>query len=268
MEKRYKPNEIYQMVGINRGTLRHYVERGLIAPASVDSENGYAMYGEQELVQMLVLRYYRSLELGVNEIKAFLLDSDLPSQVKLMDDTLAQLDTQIALLTEKRERLARRREQVFRTVTEFEKTLYPGNIKVPMYLLDLDEARRRPDGSALIRELSDRLPHIHISLVGNVENFTAHRPIVTKVGYGAVGSQHLHGLDLSAFRCIPAQPCVVCHARVENPLLIQPHELKPLYDTVEQNGLTVIDGVFGHILSAERINGKFYYYLVMRVHVA
>ena len=267
VEKLYRAKEFYHMAGVTRQTLRHYIDKGLIAPARV-AENGYALYGQQELLQLLLLRYYRALELGVDEVKEFLWCNDLPTQVSELDSALETLDAQIAVLREKRKRLEIRRRQVQECITLPEKT-YSGEIQEPMYVLHVDEAYRRPDGPELIQALSSRLPHIHISLCGDYRDFNARRPMATRVGYGAVGTRFLEGLNLDAFQCIPVQPCIVARARVENPLLIQPHELHVLYDAVAQGGHEVINGVFGHIISAERQkDGKFYYYIVMRVHVA
>lgn len=265
MEKLYKPNELYHMAGVTRETLRHYVDKGLITPARVE-KNGYAFYGEQELLQLMLLRYYRSLDLGVDEVKQFLLHNDLLTQTAQMDAALEVLDAQIAALQERRQRLAIRRRQVCECATLPEK-VYPGTIEEPMYVLHIDDALRRSGGGALIQALSDRAPNIHISLSADYHDFIARRPMPARVGYGAVGTRFLEGLDLSAFQCIPAQPCLVARAQVENPLLIQPHELRTLYRAVEEGGYQVINGVFGHILSAERQDGKFRYYIIMRVHV-
>lgn len=91
MEKLYKPNEFYEMTGTSRETLRHYVEKGLLRPARI-TEKGYALYGEREVMQMMLLRYYRSCNMAVEEVRDFLWSKDMSGQIGELDRAVESLE--------------------------------------------------------------------------------------------------------------------------------------------------------------------------------
>ncbi len=265
MEKLYKPNEFYKLTGVSRETLRHYVEKGLLYPAGI-TEKGYALYGEREVMQMMLLRYYRSCHMTVEEVRDFLWSKDMPDQIQELDRTVKSLEEQIRELERQRWNLIRRRRLVYESRQNLGQVFLHAEGK-EMFLLNMEEAGRTPEGERALRTMAERFPEGHISLMGRVEDFLARRPMPVRLGYGVSQRDNLEGLELSLFHHLPAQPALVTRVRVADPLLLQPEDLQPLYDEVERQGYTVRDGVYGHLLSMEREGEKFYYYITMRVHV-
>jgi len=273
MKELFSANEFYGMTGTSRETLRHYVDKGLILPAHV-SEKGYAYYGEQELLQMMILRYYRSFELSVTEMKGFLWEETVQQQVEELDLALERLDRQIAALQQKRARLVSRRRQVYDSAARCGQAFIgevpsPDFIPKPMYILNILETWDRLGKGAIpvFHTLAARFPRSHISLMANCADFLAKRPMPVRLGYGTVGLGNIEGLDPDLFRVIPVHRSLVTRIRVADPLLLSPEDLRPLYDRVEAEGCEVVDGVFGHLLSMERQGDRFYYYITMRVHI-
>lgn len=265
MGKLYKPNEFYEVTGISRETLRHYVEKGLLYPAEV-TEKGYALYGEREVMQMMLLRYYRSCNMAVDEVRDFLWSKDMPDQIQELDRAVRSLEEQIRELERQRRNLIRRRRLVYESRQNLNQTFFHAEGK-EMFLLNIEEARQIPEGVGIIQTMAARFPEGHISLMGRVEDFLARRPMPVSLGYGATRRESLEGLDRKLFHRIPAQPALVTRVRVTDPLLLQPEDLQPLYDEVERKGYIVKDGIYGHLLSMEREENQFYYYITMRVHV-
>lgn len=261
----YKPNEFYEMTGTSRETLRHYVEKGLLRPAAV-TEKGYALYGEREVMQMMLLRYYRSCNMTVEEVRDLLWTKAMPDQIRELDRAVESLEDQIRELERQRRNLVRRRQLVYESRQNLGQTFFHREGR-EMFLLNMAEARRTPEGERTIQAMAARFPEGHISLMGRVEDFLARRPMPVRLGYGASRRENLEGLDRSLFYRLPAQPALVTRVRVEDPLLLRPEDLQPLYDEVERQGYTVRDGIYGHLLSMERVGEKFYYYITMRVHV-
>lgn len=265
MGKLYKPNEFYEVTGVSRETLRHYVEKGLLRPAEI-TEKGYALYGEREVMQMMLLRYYRSCNMAVEEVRDLLWSKDMEHQVWELDRTVESLEEQIRELERQRRNLIRRRQLVYESRQNLGQTFLHAEGR-EMFLLNMEEARQTPEGVGLIHTMAARFPEGHISLMGRVEDFLARRPMPVRLGYGTTRRESLEGLDLSLFHRIPAQPALVTRVRVEDPLLLRSEDLQPLYDEVERQGYAVQDGVYGHLLSMEREEEKFYYYITMRVHI-
>lgn len=265
MGRLYKPNEFYEATGVSRETLRHYVEKGLLYPAET-TEKGYALYGEREVMQMMLLRYYRSCNMTVEEVRDLLWSKDMPDQIQELDRAAESLEEQIRELERQRKLLLRRRRLVWESRQNLNQAFFhaPGR---EMFLLNMEEARQSREGERAIHTMAARFPEGHISLMGRVEDFLARRPMPIRLGYGASRRENLEGLELSLFHHIPAQPALVTRVRVADPLLLEPGDLQPLYDEVERRGYAVRDGIYGHLLSMERVGEKFFYYITMRVHV-
>ena len=265
MGRLYKPNEFYEVTGISRETLRHYVEKGLLYPAET-TEKGYALYGQREVMQMMLLRYYRSCNMTVDEVRDLLWSRDMEHQVWELDRTVESLEEQIRELERQRRNLIRRRQLVYESRENLNRTFFHKEGR-EMFLLNMEEARQTREGERAIQAMAARFPEGHISLMGRVEDFLARRAMPVELGYGATKRESLEGLDIKLFHRIPAQPALVTRVRVKDPLLLQPEDLRPLYDEVERRGYTVRDGVYGHLLGMEREGESFSYYITMRVHV-
>ena len=265
MEELFRPGEFYSITGTSRETLRYYTDKGLLHPAQV-TEKGYALYGMQEVMQMMLMRYYRSCDMTVEEVRDLLLHEEIGGQLRNMDDTLENLEEQLRQLERKRQKLLRRRALIKESKERLGKTFFHREGK-KMYLLNVEEACRAPGGRKAMQAMAAKFPGGHISLMARLEDFLARRPMPARLGYGIVHPETVEGVDPSLFHVIPAQPALVTRVRVQDPLLLRPEDLQPLYDEAERRHYTIQNGVFGHILSMERRDGQNFYYITMRVHV-
>ena len=64
----YTVKQLSTLAGVTPRTLRHYDQIGLLAPESV-GENGYRYYGEQSLLRLQQILFYRELGLPLEAIK-------------------------------------------------------------------------------------------------------------------------------------------------------------------------------------------------------
>lgn len=267
MEHLFKPNEFYKMMGITRETMRHYIDKGLIAPAYTN-EKGYSFYSEKEALQMMIIRFYRSCELPVESMKDFLWHMDLPAQVDELDQTIRSLDEQICRLQKKKQFLQARRRILYESGTYLNQP-FLHEAGREMYLLNIAETVSclGRDSVGIIRDLSLRFPMVHISLMADWKDFVERRPMKVQLEYGIVGKENTKDLDLSLFHKLSAQKCLVVRVCVKNPLFLVPEDLRPLYEKIQEEGYEVVDGVFGHLLSMEKEKDEFLYYITMRVHI-
>lgn len=261
-ERLYKSGEICQMLGITRETLRHYRNTELVNAAEV-SENGYHLFDERAMLNLMLIRFYRSYDILLPEVKRFIQDADLREQTDILGEAMAIIDDRIRELEALKDALARR----IRIMEESHVT--PPLVQYDphgreMFLLNIRDAlsSRKADGIAAIRAMAALFPRAHISLVGGLDDLLARRPMPCKLGFGVIGeipaSVPHHGL----FQRIPGESCVFARIKVKNPLCIQPDEIAPLRDAVTRNRLTPRDGVFGHIVSAQQDD----FSITMRIH--
>ena len=64
-------SELANIFEINQHTIRHYEEKGLLAPAKV-SENGYRKYGLTEAYKLSFVLFLRELGLSLSDVYNYL----------------------------------------------------------------------------------------------------------------------------------------------------------------------------------------------------
>lgn len=67
----YTVKQLADLAGVSARTLHYYDEIGLLAPTAY-GENGYRYYGEEAVLRLQQILFYRELDLNLNEIRALL----------------------------------------------------------------------------------------------------------------------------------------------------------------------------------------------------
>lgn len=108
----YSVNEVAEMAGVTKRTLRYYHKIGLLEP--VVQENGYRAYSDADLNKFQIILFYKELEIPLSEIKTMLACGDSEAVI---------LERQYAMLKEKESRLQR-------VIELMEETLEKGSNRV------------------------------------------------------------------------------------------------------------------------------------------
>ena len=139
----YTVNKLAKMAGVSVRTLHHYDAIGLVKPLS-RSASGYRLYGEEELLRLQQVLFYRELDLSLEEIGRIL---DEPGY-----DLLAALETQKRFLAARAVRIARLIDTVDRTI---------GRLKGENMLSDeeLYEGFAKDEVAEIKRETEERWGH-------------------------------------------------------------------------------------------------------------
>ncbi len=103
----YTVGKLAKMAGVSIRTLHHYDRIGLLHPAS-RSETGYRRYGEQELLRLQQILFFKELDLSLEEIRDILDDPGF--------DLVTALRRHHALLQQRAARLSRLLETVDKTI--------------------------------------------------------------------------------------------------------------------------------------------------------
>ncbi len=103
----YRVSQLARMAGVSVRTLHHYDQIGLLKP-SARSEAGYRLYGEEELLRLQQVLFYREIGLPLEDIR------------RILDDPgfcpVRALEQHRTLLRQRIERLARLVRTIDRTI--------------------------------------------------------------------------------------------------------------------------------------------------------
>ena len=68
----YSIGEVSKICNVSKKTLRFYDKIGLISPDVVSGENNYRYYGEDTLLFIPVIKYFKQMGFKLEDMKAFL----------------------------------------------------------------------------------------------------------------------------------------------------------------------------------------------------
>ena len=91
----YTVSQLAKMAGVSVRTLHHYDHIGLLKPSSRTSA-GYRLYGEQDLLRLQQILFFKELDLPLHEVKDILDDAGF--------DQVQALENHRRLLREQAER--------------------------------------------------------------------------------------------------------------------------------------------------------------------
>jgi len=139
--KAYTVGQLASMAGVSVRTLHHYDEIGLLAP-SARSDNGYRLYGEEDLYRLQQVLLYREMGLALREIGR-VLDGPAFDQRRALEQHRENLQRQAA-------RLARLLNTVERTIRRLE------GDDMPLSDEELYEGFKEEDVERIKRESRER----------------------------------------------------------------------------------------------------------------
>jgi len=90
--------QLSKMAGVTPRTLHHYDEIGLLEPSRI-GDNGYRYYGEESLLKLQQILFYRELDFPLDDIRKIMGRRDF--------DVLSALETHKESLTRQMERTKR-----------------------------------------------------------------------------------------------------------------------------------------------------------------
>lgn len=105
------------MHGINKKTLMWYDEIGLFKPAFINPENGYRCYNYYQSPILETILLLRELEVPINEVHNFMKDRSAQNLKNLLDEKIADLDSQLMHLQAIRTTLCTQREHMITLMT-------------------------------------------------------------------------------------------------------------------------------------------------------
>ena len=152
-----KINELEDLLGVSRATIRYYEDQGLVTPPR--TENGYRDYGDEEARLFQKIIVLRKLGVGVPEIKDLIEDkADLHDVLEQNVDNLRTQQCEIAAAIKMCEEL------------DAEAKDFAG-IDSPKYLKTIYESEQKGTHFAEAKEMSPRELNLAITLIGAMAGF-------------------------------------------------------------------------------------------------
>jgi DNA-binding transcriptional MerR regulator len=136
----YTVQQLAMLAGVSVRTLHHYDEIGLLVPARTQS-NGYRQYGEEELLRLQQIMFFREIEISLQDITLIL---DNPKF-----DTLAALADHRSLIESKRRRMGDLIRTIDKTINKIQK-------EKNMEDKDLYEGFSKEESEAYAKEAKER----------------------------------------------------------------------------------------------------------------
>ena len=96
-DKEYKVSEVAGLLDLTPETVRYYESVGLISPRH-DAENHYRYYLSNDFSRLYNVKLLRSLNFGLQDIKSFFYEKDLPQQREAALQQADQIKEQLKLL--------------------------------------------------------------------------------------------------------------------------------------------------------------------------
>lgn len=85
MGKKYRIREVAEMIGISPSVIRHYEEKGLVAPEK-DPRNGYRLFSEEDIFKIWDITFFRSFDMGLHEIDYLFRSGDLNRRMEIISE--------------------------------------------------------------------------------------------------------------------------------------------------------------------------------------
>ena len=98
----YSIGETSKITGVSIQTLRNYSNDGLITPAYVDPQSGYRYFAFHQFHIIDRIKYLRSLDLPLPQIRDLISDGSLAAIAQYLSDQAKNLSHQILLLEKKK----------------------------------------------------------------------------------------------------------------------------------------------------------------------
>lgn len=139
----YTVQQLASLAGVSVRTLHHYDTVGLLRPARQE-RNGYRQYGEEELLKLQQILFFRELEFSLDDIKKILLDP--------------KFDMRIAL-HEQRELIELKKKRLSKLLKTIDQTLKKLNQETIMQDKDLYVGLSKEEEEAYAKEAKERWGH-------------------------------------------------------------------------------------------------------------
>lgn len=244
-KEEYRIGEVARMVGVTSDTLRFYEEKGLFE-GSARNANGYRLFTDDDVRKLQDMRFYRSLEVPIRDIRK-LVESPSPDTLDgILDAREAEIHRSLA-----RERLMLERinavRQYSRASDEYEIRWFPSYYRI---LLQPDKDIFDVRSGIMEEYWMEYFFAFHGGFF--VEQAWVVDQQVTKCTFGFMidrfTASEINMPQEMCTDCVPAKRCVNTVLRVDGPLRSEMFE--PALGWIREKNLGVAGDIVGRVIAS------------------
>lgn len=263
-----KAKEFYALTGVKRSTIRHYKEKGLIQSAET-LDNGYSYYSNRELLDVLLIRNYRSMDFSIQQIEKGM-SGGISHQIEQMDALQAEYLEKIRELSYKATQVEGIKKILREAQNPAQKIEF--NSGKLLYYFWINEAMQKyPDLAAQeIQHCIEQFPFVHICARASLASFlTGQEVIPLELGYEYLPERRCFvPQSPQLYRVYEPEPCLLIRYATHDPLNLYRKDLEPLWSRMHSEDLHPSKDIIVAIRAAEGTPDQRMYYFSVRMRVA
>lgn len=174
---KYCIGEFASILGVTADTLRLYEKHDIVRPTK-DNSNNYRYFNDLDARDLLMSRWYRSMEIPLPEVALLMKESSIEQVMGMMQQSRQSLEEEIKQKT----MLLNKMNEIHKELKEIESSLYICKLKQPpgMYRLkqtDKNALLKNDIVKSLVNTWMDRLPYAFYSF--KIEDAGCYPVIIT-----------------------------------------------------------------------------------------
>lgn len=260
--------QLSRRLGVSTDTIRHYREVGLLRPQI--RENGYAEYGLDDMLRILITKEMRSMDISLPETQDFLSHRSMRNYYDWLSLRENALCDRIRYLQMELERLQETKTyascgvRLLGKVEEFD-----GPSTYAVASIGVNDPYKRGDA---LSEWIEHFPFTYVSAtitLRDLQHTPKDQPYPISIGAGAL-EKYVHAFSLPLPQDAHFQPgghfirtCIV----TDDLLHITPHDLAPLHAYAAEQHYRFASCTGGRVLFMEDNGDTPEYYLLVWVRV-
>jgi len=269
---KYCIGEFASILGVTADTLRLYEKHDIVRPTK-DNNNNYRYFNDLDARDLLMSRWYRSMEIPLPEVALLMKESSLEHVMGMMQDTEQSLEEEI----KKKTMLLKKMNEIRKELNEIESSLYTCKIKqLPgMYRLrqtDKNSLLNNDIVKSLVNTWMDLLPYAFYSFRIEDKGFFSSRDNNFDYSWGlTLPEAETQQLDMNMdeyVEYISPSTCISATIVSTEGKYITKKSLQFMIDYIEANHYTVSGDVVGKLLLTEKISGNNRSYLEVNIPIA
>ena len=269
---KYCIGEFASILGVTADTLRLYEKHDIVRPTK-DNNNNYRYFNDLDARDLLMSRWYRSMEIPLPEVALLMKESSLEHVMGMMQDTEQSLEEEI----KKKTMLLKKMNEIRKELNEIESSLYTCKIKqLPgMYRLrqtDKNSLLNNDIVKSLVNTWMDLLPYAFYSFRIEDKGFFSNRDNNFDYSWGlTLPEAETQQMDMNMdeyVEYISPSTCISATIVSTEGKYITKKSLQFMIDYIETNHYTVSGDVVGKLLLTEKISGNNRSYLEVNIPIA
>lgn len=268
---KYCIGEFASILGVTADTLRLYEKHDIVRPTK-DNGNNYRYFNDLDARDLLMSRWYRSMEIPLPEVALLMKTSSLEQVMGMMQETEQSLEEEIR----KKKMLLKKMNEIRKELMELESSLYTCKLKqLPgMYRLrqtDKNALLKNDIVKSLVNTWMDMLPYAFYSFrIEDSGNLSSEHDNFDYSWGLTLPEAEVQQFDMEIneyVEYISPSTCITASMVSTDGKYITKDSLQFMIDYIEDNQYAMAGDVVGKLLLTEKIEGNNKSYLEVNIPI-